>query len=333
MGFYALRQKCRAFASFFVILLFLPYVVSVFAGGAGDEDSPLFVRVGEKEADWTDFLAGILALELPEGSGDEAAKAMAVVLRTQFCRQAAAGEYPLPETDFMTLQDMREKWGVSDGTAYYEKYAEAVEETAGSVLMYNDAYAWTPYHQSSAGLTRSAQEAAGSSDFPYLGVRECPLDKEAEGEISVHTFSCAEIQRLCRDFLAAEESGEAAERGYSAADFEILSKDSAGYVQELRIGNTICTGDQFRDALGLPSSSFVITELPEEEEQAEASGSSRDIRITTTGKGHGLGMSIWTAVKMAEEGQTYDGILSFFFEGTELRKDIREADVFQDQNS
>ena len=39
-------------------------------------------------------------------------------------------------------------------------------------------------------------------------------------------------------------------------------------------------------------------------------------------------MSIWTAVKMAEEGQTYDGILSFFFEGTELRKDIREADVF-----
>ena len=46
--------------------------------------------------------------------------------------------------------------------------------------------------------------------------------------------------------------------------------------------------------------------------------------VTTTGKGHGLGMSIWTAGKMAEEGRTYEEILAFFFDGTEIKNDIQE---------
>ena len=36
------------------------------------------------------------------------------------------------------------------------------------------------------------------------------------------------------------------------------------------------------------------------------------------GNGHGLGMSQWTANEMAKEGKTYEEILQFFFEGTEL---------------
>ena len=99
--------------------------------------------------------------------------------------------------------------------------------------------------------------------------------------------------------------------------FEIKSKDSAGYVSELEIGETVCTGDQFRDALSLPSSAFSLNESGKD-----------DIKITTTGKGHGLGMSLWTAEQMAEEGKDCEEILSFFFEGTELRKDIQETEIF-----
>ena len=53
-----------------------------------------------------------------------------------------------------------------------------------------------------------------------------------------------------------------------------------------------------------------------------------EIKITTTGNGHGLGMSIWTAEKMDEEGMSYEEILAFFFEGTELKKDIQETELF-----
>ena len=36
------------------------------------------------------------------------------------------------------------------------------------------------------------------------------------------------------------------------------------------------------------------------------------------GKGHGLGMSQWTANEMAKEGKTFEEILQNFFEGTNL---------------
>ena len=46
------------------------------------------------------------------------------------------------------------------------------------------------------------------------------------------------------------------------------------------------------------------------------------LKITTTGKGHGLGLSLWTANEMAKEGKSYGEILSFFFEGTSLKDDV-----------
>lgn len=89
-------------------------------------------------------------------------------------------------------------------------------------------------------------------------------------------------------------------------DFEIQEKDSAGYVSKFRIGNTVCSGDEFRDALSLASSAFSI--------QEESGG----LKITTMGKGHGLGMSQWTANELAKNGQNYKEILEFFFEGTTI---------------
>ena len=71
-----------------------------------------------------------------------------------------------------------------------------------------------------------------------MAVRECPDDKEADNEIQVFTFSYDEIQEACRDFLVAAADGEQAEKGYTFADFEIKAYDSAGYVSQLRIGDT-----------------------------------------------------------------------------------------------
>ena len=156
-----------------------------------------------------------------------------------------------------------------------------------------------------------------------MAVRECPLDKESDDEIQVFTFTYDEIQMLCRDFLVAAPDNEQAKAGVSFEDLEITKYDSAGYVSEMRIGQTVCTGDQFRDALSLPSGAFSFSEG-----EASDAGAADTVKITTTGKGHGLGMSLWTAQQMAEEGKTYEEILAFFFEGTELRKDIQETELF-----
>ena len=333
MDRYTIEQKMKSAAAFLVIIILLPYIISVFVNGAdaaAGEGSVFYVKVkvpdteeadGIAEIGWTDCLAGILAKEVPEDFGEEAMKAQAVVIRTQIYRELESSGDKILTLERMTLEEMKKQWGQEKALDYYNKYIRAVEQTDDTVLMYGDGYAWTPFHQSSSGMTRSAAEVMGTEEFPYVAVRECPDDKEADNEIQVFTFSYEEIQAACRDFLVAADDGEQAEKGYTFADFEIQEYDSAGYVSRLRIGDTVCTGDQFRDALDLPSSCFSCSEL---REGKAGSG----IKITTAGNGHGLGMSLWTAEKMDEDGSTYEEILSFFFEGTELRKDIQETELF-----
>ena len=329
MNRYAVEQKFKSIAAFLIILILLPYIVSVFVNGADvreDAGEDFYVKVkvpdaeeadGVTEIRWTDYLAGILAEEISEECEPETLKAQAVLIRTQIYRTLEDSEDKILVESYLSRDEMEDKWGAENYGKYYEKYVRAVEETDDTVVMYGDAYAWTPFHQSSNGMTRSAAEVLGSNDYPYIAGRECQLDKEADDEIQTFTFSYTEIQSLCRDFLVAEEDEDKAAQGYTYDDFEVRSCDSAGYVSELRIGNTICTGDQFRDALSLPSSAFSFSEEDDD-----------NIKITTTGKGHGLGMSIWTADQMAKEGKTFEEILAFFFEGTELRNDIQETALF-----
>ena len=329
MNRYAVEQKFKSIAAFLIILILLPYIVSVFVNGADvreDAGEDFYVKVkvpdaeeadGVTEIRWTDYLAGILAEEISEDCEPETLKAQAVVIRTQIYRTLEDSEDKTLTESYLSRDEMEDKWGAENYGEYYEKYIRAVEETDDTVVMYGDAYAWTPFHQSSNGMTRSAAEVLGSNDYPYIAVRECPLDKEADDEIQTFAFPYTEIQSLCRDFLVAEEDEDKAAQGYTYDDFEVRSCDSAGYVSELRMGNTICTGDQFRDALSLPSSAFSFSEEDDD-----------NIKITTTGKGHGLGMSIWTADQMAKEGKTFEEILAFFFEGTELRNDIQETELF-----
>ena len=329
MNRYAVEQKFKSIAAFLIILILLPYIVSVFVNGADvreDDGENFYVKVkvpdaeeadGVTEIRWTDYLAGILAEEISEDCEPETLKAQAVVIRTQIYRTLEDSEDKTLTESYLSRDEMEDKWGAENYGEYYEKYIRAVEETDDTVVMYGDAYAWTPFHQSSNGMTRSAAEVLGSNDYPYIAVRECPLDKEADDEIQTFTFPYTEIQSLCRDFLVAEEDEDKAAQGYTYDDFEVRSCDSAGYVSELRMGNTICTGDQFRDALSLPSSAFSFSKEDDD-----------NIKITTTGKGHGLGMSIWTADQMAKEGKTFEEILAFFFEGTELRNDIQETALF-----
>lgn len=325
---YTAGRMVRSAAVFVLMLLLFPYIVSVFVNGAGADEKPFYVRVRTEdgagnetvaEAAWPEYLAGIQAMEMPEGCEAETAKALAVLIRTRLYRDAGSDENASVKERFLTGEELADRQGMEEARKIFETYVQAVDATDDTVLMYQDGYAWTPYFQSGSGKTRDAGEVLGTDAYPYLAVRECPADAE-EAEMQEFIFNCGEIQELCRDFLVAEESGETAGKGYSAADFEILSRDSAEYVHEMRIGNTVCTGDQFRDALSLPSAAFTITAVPDD---------SRSVLITTTGKGHGLGMSIRTAERMAEEGKTYEEILGYFFEGADLRKDVPENGIFR----
>ena len=290
-----IRNKIKLFFAFLIILFLLPYIISVFINGKNAVQ-------GADSDNASVYLAEMLAGETDGGCEIEALKAQAVVLRTELYRTEKEKQTLLDKC--LTQTQMKKKWG----TKYEEnlkKCQQAVQETKGIVLWYHETFAWTPFHQSSNGKTRDLQEVLGNADYPYITAKECPLDKAAEDEIQVHLIEYKEIQKRCREFLVAEEQKKA-ENGYGYEDFEIQEWDSSGYVRKMRIGETICTGDQFRDALKLPSSSFSFYEGP------------HGLKIATVGKGHGFGMSQWTAQEMAKDGKNYEEILQFFYEGTEL---------------
>ena len=78
MNRYAVEQKFKSIAAFLIILILLPYIVSVFVNGADvreDAGEDFYVKVkvpdaeeadGVTEIRWTDYLAGILAEEISE---------------------------------------------------------------------------------------------------------------------------------------------------------------------------------------------------------------------------------------------------------------------------
>lgn len=290
-----IRNKIKLFFAFLIILFLLPYIISVFINGKNAVQ-------GADSDNASVYLAEMLAGETDGGCEIEALKAQAVVLRTELYRTEKEKQTILDKC--LTQTQMKKKWGPK----YEEnlkKCQQAAQETKGIVLWYHETFAWAPFHQSSNGKTRDVQEVLGNADYPYITAKECPLDKAAEDEIQVHLIEYKEIQKRCREFLVAEEQKKA-ENGYGYEDFEIQEWDSSGYVRKMRIGETICTGDQFRDALKLPSSSFSFYEGP------------HGLKIATVGKGHGFGMSQWTAQEMAKDGKNYEEILQYFYEGTEL---------------
>ncbi|HCR84167.1 SpoIID/LytB domain-containing protein [Muricomes intestini] len=318
MGQRYMKQKFKMGCSFLIILILLPYVVTVFVNGgdmkAAGKEGRAFVRVKNTSADskekalevpWDEYFTGVLAKEMPAAYEMEALKAQAVLIRTHLYQMLDSSEDKILEDSYLSSKELEKKWGAKKYDTYQAKLKKAMDETSNEVLYYNDTYAMVPFHQSSNGKTRNGQEVLGSADYPYLVVRDCPEDKKAEDEMHVYSLGYKEIQSKCQPFLVAVDK-ESAEKTYQFSDFEIQEYDSAGYVSKLRIGDTVCSGEQFREALSLSSSSFTLQ---------EADGG---LRITTVGVGHGLGMSQWTANEMAKQGKSYEEILQNFFEGTNL---------------
>ena len=121
-----------------------------------------------------------------------------------------------------------------------------------------------------------------SEDYPYLKIVECPDDIEAEKQLQTVTVD--------------------------DMDAEITATDTAGYVLNVRVGQENVSGEEFRNTYKLASGCFTLQRC------------NGQIRITTRGIGHGLGLSQYEANQMAKNGKTYEEILQYFFEGTEIKE-------------
>jgi len=259
---------------------------------------------GREEIPLEEYLVGAMALCLPEDVGPEVCKAQAVILRTHVEKLAKeSGSIILPYEvlcqESLTGMTLYGEYG-GENTERLAMLEEAVQETKGEVMVYEGAAVELPFFPVSSGRTRAGEEVFKKGSYPYLESVACEEDEFAEGYSQEILINKNIWQNLLAQIFVTEET-------IMLKDIR-LERDSAGYVTEIAWRDTHIPGELFRERLELPSACF---EIEERENQ---------IVIVTKGIGHGLGMSLYAAGKMAENGEDYREILRYFFPRCEIVK-------------
>ena len=285
------RRKYSQIFSAAIVMLLLPYIVTVFMNGptvlTGAEAGTDYLLVKkdgkETEVPVEEYAIGILAREIPVTYEKETLEAQAVMLRTRIYKQITEeGKESVFTDKYLGEEEMRKQWGRVKYDEYRAALRDVWQSTEGQVLTYGDELITTPFHNLSNGRTRSGNDVFGGYRYPYRQMNDCPKDVEAIDQTQTLLI----------------------EKG----DYEILSTDSAGYVLQIREGERTMTGEEFRQEKGLASACFTLQEYEDK------------IRVTTQGNGHGLGLSQHMSNERAKEGKTHEEILAYFFTDTVLRE-------------
>ena len=270
--------------TFFLLFLLLPWLLTIFLSGR--EKCPISRRISLEE-----YVPAVTASQISWDSPKEAIKAQSIIARTNlYIRQREGKETEVLETAADNIKSMK-----MDGQELerFLIFQEAADQTGGLVLKLNDQLKEIPYHSLSQGKTRDGAEVLGES-CGYIPSVDTPEDIDSPLYVEGCYFSVQELENRLKEKYPGFVFGE-------NGTVEIKNTDSTGYVTEIQIGTQVFPGEEVKEALGLPSSCFTIQQLEGE------------IRFLCKGIGHGMGMSQYTAGKMAEQGKDYQEILSYFF--------------------
>lgn len=261
-----------------------------------------------------EYVAGVVAAEMPADYAPEALKAQAVAARTYAVQKSrffsGEGCARHPEADvcassaccqgYLSAQRARETLGESADRALAAA-SLAAASTQGEVLVFRGHPIRALYHACAGGHTEDAENVYASALAYLRGV-------ESPGEEQYAQFSADTTRTLSqlRDAFAGDENVFISPSVPLEEQFEILSRSAAGRVTGIRVGLTAMTGTDFRKALSLKSANFTMT------------FGADSIRFSTIGSGHGVGMSQTGADAMAGIGNDYEQILNWYYTDVEI---------------
>ena len=250
------------------------------------------------------YVADKLSRCMEEHSEKEALKAQAVLIRTNLIKEAENDIY---------VEDS--SYGQSD---FAEIYYIAAAETKGMILEHDGIPIYGAYFECSAGSSRNAAESLIYREYPYLLGVPCSKDYMSKDYYSTVTYSKEAFEMLWQkvEKIPPDRQKQMIDSGIIKDSKELIKvdtepyciRDSAGYVTALGYRGEWADGEEVRYTYLLNSSNF---EIVKEE---------NSFIIEVTGKGHGFGMSRFTANEMAKEGKDFLSILQYFFKEAELAK-------------
>lgn len=269
-----------------------------------------------EEMDIEEYIKEVVAAEMPADFSLEALKAQAVAART-FAYGRMSGVYSSKQgvhdgadvctesthcQAWMGKEAAMKKWNVLFASRNWGKIEKAVNETKGLIVVYQGSIANTLFHASSAGKTESVEEVWSGSPVPYLQSVESSGEEASKGYVSSKSLNMEQMLDKLREKYPEVEFNKD-----SIENIEILDHTIGGRVRTLKIEEIIMKGTEFRTLFGLRSACFTI-------EQDEGD----KLKVTTTGHGHGVGMSQWGADSLAKKGGTFKEILEHYYRGANV---------------
>ncbi len=271
--------------------------VAVSGIGSYDKNINIEILAGGSCTNTTlyDYLIMVVMSEMPYTFEMEALKAQAVAARSytlrQFTDESRHKGYtvcrdPSHCSAGLDREAYIDKYGMEAYEKAYKRVCEAVSKTDGEVIEYNGELCCAVYHSSSYKTTENSYNLWGT-ETPYL--------------VSVTTPEESSVQTV---------SISPGKLGAKSADSIKVNRNDTGRCENIIVGDRVIKAGKIRSALGLKSSNF------------EVKRDGENLVFTVYGYGHGIGMSQYGANEMAKFGKTYSDILTHYYTGVEIVKQI-----------
>lgn len=273
------------------------------------KDKGRVVRLLEEDGSVTqltmeEYLWRVVAAEMPANFEPEALKAQACAARTYTVRQQEMQTTKHEQGDictdshccqaYITREEAALRWGLNAGE-YTHKIEQAVTETDGLGILYQDVPIQALFFSSAPGRTTDAVEVWGNS-VDYLKSVESPEGEEVPNYRTQVTLTAQEVKkRVLERYPAADLSG--GEENW----FQNINRGESSAVSSLKLGGVTLTGSQARNLFELRSPAFSV------------SWDGEHFIFDVTGYGHGVGMSQYGANAMARKGETFRAILEWYY--------------------
>lgn len=272
------------------------------------------------------YLTSVISSEMAATSHPELLKAHAVISRSWVMR--AIGHTDHVGYD-VCADDHCQRY---EGLRRRNQYAiEAVQATAHQVLTYNEQVCDCRYYKCCGGITEQFETCWEDIHVPYLESVECPYCLEATGEGAwAKSFRARFLNNYDQETLdfhdwqvryTADELSEIV-RQKTGIDFGTIRelrpilRGKSGRIYSLQIvgdKQTQTIGKELKIRLALSPKCLYSSWFDVVQEGT-------DFILNGHGWGHGVGLCQIGAAVMAEQGHTYQDILSHYYPGSHLHE-------------
>lgn len=247
------------------------------------------------------YVTGVVAAEMPVSFKKEALKAQAIAARTYALKSTNYGKIAIAPTVarqvFYDKEQRKANW-TSNFPGNEKKIVEAINETKGQVLLYNNELITAMFHSTSNGKTESAYDFSGN-DVPYLQSVASMSDLSSPKFSAMKEWTLSEWNALWPIKWQA--------RDFNRVQFFL---NDTGRVDRMQLGKNVWSGREVRTLLQIPSTDFKIS----------YDSTAGKVQVSTKGYGHGVGMSQYGAEALASDGKTAAEILHYYYQDIEIKK-------------